>query len=505
MNKKGYFIITITYISIIILWVFWIYYYIINLESFNKNIDINIKSNKKNENEEIKTVNIYNAKEKIVDLRKKLELKWLIITWDIHLLNKEYTIALTKYLQIIKEVPNDQNTINKIWDTYFFLKKYKQSYKYYSKIKDYKHLNKLRFINSYLYSNNLDHYNNQNIKDELKNLNLDKTETFYYTNSINCISDLNLCKDNFENYFLNYPSIESWEQNTINKNLSNINKALTNYKNFNIDDTLYKDALLNWAFFENWLYPIAIKLSLDILEKKPNYKPILKIIAKSYFEVWDYLESKIYFTRLLALDDDNAEINFFIWIIYEKMHEYLLSSIHLKKSISLWYKNRINAKKRLIYNYHELWNIDKMLTTFKQIINENKDTISSEDLSLAIFYNILNNKISDAKKFTELGIKKFPLNEIFYWYIWWIKLQENNQTSLKEAEKNLKKWFEINIQNPMLNLIYWKLEEKKWNDNLAISYYKKTINFDNNWEFWKIAKNDLEKLNTKIWILKKIN
>ena len=532
MNKKGFFTITVVFTSIVILILVWTYYYLQknnNITSStktkqNNNSEINswnIKNNNESKNtiskNIAKEVKIEKAKEKIDDLRKKLELKWLILKWDIHLQNKEYTVALTKYLQIYKDLPIDEGIINKIGDTYYYLKKYNLAYKYYRKIKNYKHLDKRKLINSIIFSTQLTKDNIATIVSELKYLNLNEEDIFYYTNSIVCIDDLNLCKENFENHFSNKNylnktieennEIITWKHNNemISSDLKNINLALENYKNFNIDDPLFENALISWAFFENWLYPIAINISQKILWKKPDYKPVLKIISKSYFEIWDYLEAKNYLMKYHNLWDEDAEISFFLGIVYEKMHEYILSSMHLQKAISLWYKWSLNAKKRLIYNYYELWKIEDMLNTFKDIIEENKDSISSEDLSLAIFYNILNNKIEDAEIFTRLAIKKFPKDEIFYTYMWWIKLHENWINSINEAEKNLKKWYEINKKNPMLNLISWKLEERKWNNELAISFYQKTISLDKKWEFWKIAEQDLKKLNKKIWTLKKIN
>ena len=519
MNKKGSFVITIA----IILTLIWISFYLLKIININllsiidqeyilktntsKDNDSNIKNNNnienqnENKNEIKKVVEIDQAKEKINSLRKKLELKWLIIKWNIHLQNKEYTIALTKYLQVHKNIPNDESIIKKIWDSYFNLKMFHQAYKYYKKIKNYKYIDKKNLINSFLYSTTLTKDNINKIVMELRHLKLNEEDMFYYTNSFLCSENFNLCKENFQNYLKNDNKLNN--KNIISNDLKNINLALENYKNFNLEDTSYEDALITGAFFENWLYTIAIDSSLKILKEKPDYKPIIKIIAKSYFEIWDYIEAKNYLMKYHNFWEENAEISFFLWIVYEKMHEYILSSIHLKKAISLWYKLSLNAKKRLIYNYHELWEIEKMLSIFKNIIKEN--TITNEELSLAIFYNILNNKIEDALSFTKLALKKHPNDEIFYAYMWWIKLQENKIESINEAEKHIKKWFHINNKNPMINLIAWKLEEKKWNNELANTYYKRTITLDKNWEFWKIAEQDLDNLNKKLWISKKIN
>jgi hypothetical protein len=54
-----------------------------------------------------------------------------------------------------------------------------------------------------------------------------------------------------------------------------------------------------------------------------------------------------------------------------------------------------------------------MLKMFKEIINKNTDEITSDDYELAIYYHILNNKLSDAKEITKKALKIFPKFEIY--------------------------------------------------------------------------------------------
>ncbi len=47
--------------------------------------------------------------------------------------NKDYITALSKYLQILKEIPDDKSILQEIASIYFELKKFDTSYKYYKK------------------------------------------------------------------------------------------------------------------------------------------------------------------------------------------------------------------------------------------------------------------------------------------------------------------------------------------------------------------------------------
>ena len=514
-------LIIIFLLLIIILWTLVLYYTKNNTSNKgNSKVILNAEEKKINtlnlkpENDDIKTKEINNKntiKYKIEKIKKKLALKWLIQKWDYYFDNSEYTIALSTYLKIYKDIPNDESVINKIWDIYFNLEKFNQAFNYYSKNKNHKKINKHKAIESLFFMNTkkLSKENITSIKNEIISFNLNDEEYFYYINSLDCIVDFSLCKEKFQNYFLDFEknntestwSIDSkWEENikiiSFDK-LINIKNALENYENFKLDDISYKNALISGAFFLNWLYPVAIETSKIILEEKPDYKPMLKIIAKSYFELWLYKESKWYLIIYNNIDNYDSEISYFLWIVYEKLHEYVLSSIHLKNSIERGYVNSIDSRRRIIYNYYEVGENIKMLDAFDQMILEEKDKITIDDISLAIYYNIINNKLEKAKELNKYLIETYDNKELYYWYLWWIQIEENIDWSLELAEKNLNLWLEINENNPMINYIFWMFNLKTWDTKKAFIHFKKTIFLDKNWEFWLLSQEELDKLNIK--------
>jgi len=506
---------------------------------------------------------------KIDTLKKKISLKWLIAKWNSFYEQEEYTIALIKFLQISKEIPNDQETLNKIWNIYYEMKKFDKAYNYYSKITDYINLDKEKSINSLIfsYTNKLTKENVDTILKEIDKFKLNEPELFYYKNSLSCIEDFSLCKLNFEKH-INTNNSQTWSlaTNWNNKkiefkNLENINNALINYNNFKLDDLSYKNALISGAFFSNASYSLAIEISKKILLEKPNYKPILKIIAKSYYELWFYDDAKKFLIQFNEIDESDPEINYFLWIIYQKLHSYVLSSIHFKKAIDSWYTNTIEARRRIIFNYSEVWETQKMLTAFKDLINKEKDKLELEDLNLAIYFHLNNSELETAEVFSNYWLKNFENKSIFYWYLWWIQLEKssslknikntrdlkkleklinsnildniqniNNSTgslnwsgalnstgslnwknnissidlenlknfrSLKIAENLLYKWYILDKFNPMINYLLWILELKKQNTKKAIIFFKTSINLDEKWEFWIRAENKLNLINKK--------
>jgi len=507
--KKSPKIFIIISIVIILIWLSIGAYLLINNNAKNQELD-EIVNNLDDVEINADEIDGDSVQAKIDILKKRLWLKWLIQDGDIHFQNEEYTRALSKYLQAIKESPDDQSIKNKIWNIYFKLHNYEQAYKYYSQIISYNQLDIHRAIRSLFYSVDLADNKVVFVLEELNKYELTKDEKFYYTNAIECTKSFVSCKDKFTQYFEELDGItnnnlsNTWSQITDNANdaeffaeLENIRTALQNYANFQYSDLSYQSALISGAFYQNRLYPIAITTATNTLKISPDYRPLIKIIARSNYEIWNYIEAKKFLIQYNNLWDNEAEVSYFLWIVHQKLREYTRSTIQMRKAESLWFENIIDIKRRLIYNYYQLWDHDKMLNIFNELMEEDIDNITSADISLAIFYNILYDNYEVAQNYTLEGLNKFPNSEVFYGYKWWLALQNENLTEeiFITIQEDLEKWLEINDKNPMISLTFWQLEEKKNNEQKAFIYYKKTISLDPSGEYAKLAEQKIAELN----------
>jgi len=529
MNKKT--IITFFITSIILFW----------LNSCTKtNIEDKVKTNtwSKTETntwkieEDLTAKADVNKKDKIEELRKRLALKWLIIRWDDNLNNWEYISALVKYLQINKEIPDDKSILQKIGDTYFELHKYDKAYSYYIQVKDYNSFDRNKTARSLIFSKKLDEENIKNILEELNTLWLTYDELFYYKTSLECSLDFSECRKEFHDFFDKRTASEQNDQTwtTLQQEkfpeLENIWNALNSYDNFQVDDLTYKAALMSWAFYENWLYSIAIETSKEILKDKKDYKPVIKILAKSYYELGLYIDAKLTLIKYKEIEPNDSEMSYFLWVVYEKLHELILSTVHLNKALDEWYPNKLEVYKRILYNYYEMDNIDKMLDVINEMVTNSKDEMTIDDFNIVIYYSLVNNTLKEAKTYTSYAIEKYPNSEVFNWYMWWILMEEQSNIPLenyissstwsiestwstdeinkmalerkyKSAEEFINKWLRQNNKNPMLNLVKGKLEMNKWNYKQAYVYFSKTVSLDENWEFWELAQSQLSKIEIK--------
>ncbi len=465
------------------------------------------------------------VKSKMSAIRQKLALKWLIHKWDLNFTNEKYTSALVNYLQIQRKIPSDQENIHKIALTYFELQKYEKAAEYFEKIPTFPKVEKHKAILSTTYSSVISPWTLSGAISKIQQYPLSEEEEFYYINSLKCGINFHECKLNFQNYFTKKEKVanekiallkikqdklqkEAIENGTefIQKEISvpfvdfpeleNIRLALLNYENLNMDDLSYKGGLISLAYLKNKNFPIAIRSSRDVLKNFPNYRPAIKIIALSYYEMWDYLNAKKFLVRYNKLWDNDPEISYALGIVYQKLKEYVLSSIHLNKALKLNYPHGVDVRRRQIFNYYEIWDTQKMLKAFETMVSENADTLSEQDLSLAIFHNIIQNNLDAAKKYADLWKEKFPDSDRFYGYIWWLQLETaETQEEISSAEIALKKWLEINQKSAMIHFSLWRLELKKNDKNRAFAYFKKTVSLDKHGDFTKLAREQLDIIN----------
>jgi len=449
-----------------------------------------------------KEINKEIVKQKIERIKKRAAIKGLISQGDSYFEQDELTLALQRYIKAYRQSDKDPAVLEKIWDTYFELKKFKSAYNNYKELEPTER-NIDKIILSLIYAKDVSSPEKRSeIMWKLSEIDMDEQRDFYYNNALSCITDFHNCKVNYGNFFSEKVDQDGIIEPRVIKNsdLLKIQTAIQNYENFQVDQVYFKDALIIWAFFENKLYPVAIELWKRLLEEKTDYKPIIKILAESYFRLGKYEDAKTYLTQYHDIDQNDPYINYMLAVIHMQDKDYLLSNIFFNKAIELGYSPSIDARRNLIYNYFLLESEENLLGSLKDLV-ENEENISSHDLRLAIYYHILYERYDEAKKWIELGFSKYPENENFHGYLGWI---EKEKWRHDEARVQFEKGLELESENPFLTLNMGLLEKETWNKKKAIVYFKKTISNNGDGEFSIEAKRELEKLEKENALLKDI-
>lgn len=468
------------FISIFLLASFFIYN---NIKTKNnvKEIFSNSWISEEEKEELIKNLDKKDIDDKISSIKKKIKLKWLITKANMYYDNNEYMIALIEYQKVLKNIPNDNEVNLKVWDIYYKIHKYKKANEHYEKVKNETMLDKQKVIFSLINDKWISKENIEELNNKIDSLKLNEEENFYYKNWILCVVDYSLCRKNFQDLFAKKTNFSMEEMNVMYK-------SFEAFKNFKDNDLYYKAAFVTWWFYQNWFYYVTLKTSENILKQKNDYKPVMRMAAKSSYEIWDYISAKKYLTKIRETDKNDPEVSYFLARVYEKLNDKVPALINYQKAIKDWYEDLVDIKRRIIFIYFDSKEYKKMLKEFDELLNINSEKINENDYSLAIYYNIVENNNQKAKNYIQRAIRKFKESEIFYWYLAWIMLQkeELSNIELKMIKANIEKAKKIPNKNPLIPMVNWIYELKTKNYNNAILNLRSALSLDKSWEYKEV-------------------
>ena len=144
-----------------------------------------------------------------------------------------------------------------------------------------------------------------------------------------------------------------------------------------------------------------------------------------------------------------------------------------------------------------------MLKTFRELVELESDKLNIRDFHLAVYYHIINWDLDNAAVISEKAKTKFKESEIFYWYHAWIMLQKEEISTIQERliETNIRKWIEINPENPMIQMVNGIYQSKKENYEAALESFRKSLDLDKNREYQETIEywidQTLKKMNNK--------
>lgn len=426
------------------------------------------------------------VQDKILQIRKRLALKGLIIEGDRFLSQGEDNLAIKKYLTFYKENPSDSLILEKLWDTYFSIHKYESASSYYEKMPSpwKKYILSIMYITDF---SNIIQVND--LIKKIKSVSLSEQEKFYYTTSAQCSIEFHQCKLDFQDFF-EILNPQTWEAQEITYlPLNNIKNAIKNYKNFQLDDILLKNAYIIGAWYGDNLFSLTSFLWEKELAVRPDYKPILKIIAQSYFKLWKYEQSRVHLNNYNGINDADAAVAYMLWVVNTQLGEYILANIHFERAIELWYSESVLARRALIYNFYTLDNKDNLLKNL-QILIETED-YTQNDASIAIYNHIVYESYTWVEEILPKIQKKFPEDWNIFAYHGWLEREKWQNTKAREI---LKAWEKLDPNNPFLLINIAYNEQNLWNKWAALIYFKKTI-IQWEWtEFSEQAKIEIEQI-----------
>lgn len=211
--------------------------------------------------------------------------------------------------------------------------------------------------------------------------------------------------------------------------INNLKKALEDFKTLQNTDVNYKEALLIGAFYKNKDYSTVIRVGANLLTRKPDYKPILKIIGFSAYLTNQYDRAENALKKYKTLDSKDAEVDFLLGLIYFDRKDYKLSNLYFNNAVTGGYMPKNVVERKLAYNYGVLGLNENMFQVLGHLL-ENSD-VSELDITNALFLVLTEKQLPLAQKWVKIGMDKFPSSpDILSLRAWYMRLAGNPDTAL---------------------------------------------------------------------------
>ncbi len=419
-------------------------------------------------------------------VRNRLALKGLIIQWDRYMQEWQTAIALKKYLDFYAQNPNDTLILKKIAKSYETMGKYENAIKYYNKIEVFDTESREAYL--WILEKTLDFSQATKTEfflKEIQKFKLSSEDMFYYETSILCSYNFDECQKEFEDYFIAWVWVPGFLES---QKLKSIEQALQNYNNFQLTDEALKKAYIIWAWYANSFYSLSKETGKQILEEKTDYLSVIKIVAQSYFQIWEYANARKYLNMYNEKDSSDPWVQYLLGICNTKLKDFVLANIFFSNALKLDISDSLNVRRYMIQNFQEVGSYKKMLWVFRDILTEETD-YDAEDGSLAVYYHILHDETDTALRLTQELSERFPDETDFYTYHWWI-LRE--RWELDAAQDILMKWYEKDSQDAFLLLNLWYLKQDMWESSQALTLFKKILASQFQDEFYFAAQEEIE-------------
>lgn len=234
------------------------------------------------------------------------------------------------------------------------------------------------------------------------------------------------CENSIKQYGFDYHSINA------------LKKALNDFKNLQNTDINYKEALLIGAFYQNKDYSTVIRVGSNLLSRRPDYKPILKIVGFSAYLTNQFERAENALKKYKTLDSKDSEVDFILGLIYFERQDYKLSNLYFNNAILGGYKPKNIVERKLAYNYGILGMNENMFQVLDYLVAAPEAT--ELDITNALYLALTENRTDLAEKWIKIGVEKSPDSaDIQSLRAWYMRLTDNREVGLTLAKTVLLK------------------------------------------------------------------
>lgn len=302
--------------------------------------------------------------------------------------NNEYNEAANIYERVLR-LESSEQVERKLAHVAFRAKKFQRSSDLYKKFeKDLYQSENEEFLHALRYTGD------GAFSETLKNIDIPENMREAFQVSWICEHEFISCEKAIWEYKHNYGPIVD------------LKNALKNYEALGNKDASYKEALLIWALYKNKDYTTAMKIGENVLRKKPDYRPILKIVWFSAFMIHEYERAQWVLAKYKKLESKDPEVDFILWLIQFEKEDYETSNIYFNKAVLWGYKPKIVVERKLAYNYYALWLYKNMFQVLGYLVLESD--VTEADITNAIYLALEDGESRYAGEWIRIAKEKFP-------------------------------------------------------------------------------------------------
>lgn len=239
------------------------------------------------------------------------------------------------------------------------------------------------------------------------------------------------------------------------------------------DDELYIRALLIGKLFEQKSYLAAKKIGAGILEMRPNYKVVLKIVGYSNYELWHYTEAAKDLEQYYTLVPEDVEVAYMLGIVNYYESDYSTSNLYFNSAVLNGYMPKTELERRLVYNYVLLGDTAGAFKIFRFLLDE--PDVLAEDYHIALFTAEQAKEHSKVSLWSRKWMQKFPDDPIILAYAGMASMRMQD---IEEARLYLLRAYQLNPKEPLVSLYLAKFYLQKQEYKEARDYLVEAIAID---------------------------
>ena len=325
--------------------------------------------------------------EMIRERRKELD---SIRKWDFFVTRNNPDEALAYYLQVAEKLPNDVILQKKIWHAYYAKKDWTNAYAAYIRtpIWELSDSEKVELLSALFFDESqLDRMG------EVSKIELWTGEVDIYSTVSICYSGIHNCIVHIESYSGSTPTMQM-----LQSSIRDAQKITPDYQ--------YRNFVVATKFYELWHYRAASIIAREILQNRPDYTGVEKLLWFSLFEIGNYTDAKKFLLSQLEKYPKDLETIVRLGDVFFRQSDYATANLYFNNAIIAGYTHKTDIERKLAYSYAQLRDVPAMMKVLAYLLEEPDAT--DDDAAVAISLALQNGENLKAYVWASNAIKKYP-------------------------------------------------------------------------------------------------